>query len=75
VTGASPAPDVTVDGLAELTLEERRLRAAGIEVEGPVEHEGGDRSLYFSDPAGNRVEAWDFFTRGSDARRGVDALR
>jgi catechol-2,3-dioxygenase len=144
VTGASPASDVAVDGLAELTLEacdlheaaafyeqvvgltplsrdgdrvwlavgeharlglwspgrkefgdeggrhvhfalsvarggltalERRLRAAGVEVEGPVEHEGGDRSLYFSDPAGNRVEAWDFFTRGSGARRGVDALR
>jgi hypothetical protein len=31
--------------------------------------------VYFSDPAGNRVEAWDFFTRGSGAEDGVDALR
>jgi catechol-2,3-dioxygenase len=39
------------------TLERHDTR-----LEGPVEHEGGDRSLYFFDPAGNRVELWDFFT-------------
>lgn len=32
---------------------------------GPVEHEGGDHSLYFEDPAGNLVEAWDFFEDGT----------
>ena len=58
-----------------LTALHDRLRGAGAEVEGPVEHEGGDQSLYFFDPAGNRVEAWDFLTRGSGAERGVDALR
>jgi len=51
-----------------------RLRAAGADVEGPVEHEGGDRSLYFFDPAGNRVEAWDFFTHGDGAKDGVSGL-
>jgi catechol-2,3-dioxygenase len=48
-----------------------RLRAAGHEVEGPVEHDGGDRSLYVSDPEGNLVEAWDHFCRGGD----VDDLK
>lgn len=37
----------------------RRMRADGVEVEGPVDHPGGDRSIYFRDPAGNVVEAWD----------------
>jgi len=40
-----------------------RLERWGAEVEGPVEHEGGDRSLYVSDPEGNVVEVWDFFER------------
>jgi catechol-2,3-dioxygenase len=40
-----------------------RLRAAGAEVEGPVEHDGGDRSLYARDPEGNLAEAWDLFER------------
>jgi catechol-2,3-dioxygenase len=57
-----------LDGLA------RRLRGLGIEAEGPVEHEGGDRSLYFEDPEGNVVEAWSFFEEGDGARDGVDAL-
>jgi len=39
------------------------LRERGVEVDGPIEHEGGDRSVYFFDPAGNRVELWDFFRR------------
>jgi catechol-2,3-dioxygenase len=52
----------------------RRLRARGVEVRGPVEHEGGDRSAYFEDPAGNVVEAWDFLERGQGAREGIHAL-
>ena len=30
----------------------------------PVEHDGGDRSVYLEDPEGNVVEIWDFFGRG-----------
>jgi catechol-2,3-dioxygenase len=41
-----------------------RLRAHGAEVEGPLEHDGGDRSLYVRDPEGNVVEAWDHVERG-----------
>jgi catechol-2,3-dioxygenase len=62
---------VGADGLDALSA---RLRDGGIEVEGPVEHEGGDRSVYFSDPAGNRVELWDFFRDGDGAEEGVMAL-
>jgi catechol-2,3-dioxygenase len=51
-----------------------QLRDAGVEVRGPVEHDGGDRSIYFRDPAGNVVEAWDFFEHGEGAREGVEAL-
>jgi catechol-2,3-dioxygenase len=50
------------------------LRERGVEVEGPIEHEGGDRSAYFFDPAGNRVELWDFFRDGDGAEEGVMAL-
>lgn len=50
------------------------VRERGTEVEGPVEHEGGDRSAYFFDPAGNRVELWDFFRDGDGAEDGVMAL-
>jgi catechol-2,3-dioxygenase len=50
------------------------LRRRGIEVQGPIEHGGGDRSVYFSDPAGNRVELWDFFRDGDGAEDGVMAL-
>jgi catechol-2,3-dioxygenase len=39
------------------------LREAGSEVEGPVAHDGGDRSIYLFDPEGNRVELWDYFER------------
>jgi catechol-2,3-dioxygenase len=52
----------------------RRLREDGAEVRGPVEHPGDDRSIYFRDPAGNLVEAWDFFHHGDGAREGVEAL-
>jgi catechol-2,3-dioxygenase len=51
-----------------------RLGARGIPVRGPVEHPGGDRSIYLSDPEGNVVEVWDFFERGQGAQRGTDAL-
>jgi catechol-2,3-dioxygenase len=51
-----------------------RLEGLGVDVRGPEEHPGGDRSLYFEDPEGNVVEVWDFFERGEGARRGTDAL-
>src|SRR5215204_6478776 len=38
-----------------------RVRELGVPVEGPVTHDGGDRSLYVTDPEGNVVEAWDLF--------------
>jgi catechol-2,3-dioxygenase len=51
------------------------LDSLGVEFRGPVEHDGGDRSLYFDDPEGNVVEAWDFFERGEGASDGVEALK
>ena len=45
------------------------LEAAEVSFRGPEEHDGGDRSIYVEDPAGNVVEVWDFF-----ARRPVAAL-
>ena len=51
-----------------------QLGEHGVQVRGPVEHEGGDESLYFEDPEGNLVEAWDFFEDGDGAREGVAAL-
>jgi catechol-2,3-dioxygenase len=52
----------------------RRLSGCA-SVKGPVEHPGGDRSIYVEDPEGNVVEVWDFFRRGDGAREGVGALR
>ena len=52
-----------------------RLAEHRYEYRGPVEHDGGDRSLYVEDPEGNLVEVWDFFERGKGAREGVAALR
>jgi len=52
-----------------------RLDELGVEHRGPVEHAGGDRSVYFADPEGNVVETWDFFQHGAGARAGVEALR
>ncbi len=43
-----------------------RLERHGATVRGPIEHEGGDRSIYVEDPEGNVVEVWDFFRRGRD---------
>jgi hypothetical protein len=45
------------------------LEARGAPVGGSEEHDGGDRSIYVEDPAGNIVEVWDFF-----ARRPIEAL-
>ena len=59
----------------ELDRLVRELLARGVSYEGPVEHEGGDRSVYFKDPEGNVVEAWDFFEHGEGGRDGVDALK
>lgn len=52
----------------------QRLSTLGIEFRGPVEHPGGDRSLYLEDPADNVVELWDFFLSGEGATEGVRAL-
>lgn len=57
-----------------LELLRRRLEDLGIGYRGPVEHEGGDRSLYVEDPEGNVVEIWDFFHRAEGRRDGVEAL-
>jgi catechol-2,3-dioxygenase len=46
-----------------LDYKRDRLRERGVEVNGPVEHPGGDRSIYFTDPEGNVAELWDFFER------------
>jgi catechol-2,3-dioxygenase len=51
-----------------------RLGELGVEHRGPVEHDGGDHSLYFADPEGNLVEAWDFFEDGDGEQDGVAAL-
>ena len=58
----------TLDDLVE------RIRGRGVELKGPVEHPGGDRSIYVEDPEGNVTEVWDFFERGEGARDGTEAL-
>jgi catechol-2,3-dioxygenase len=50
------------------------LHAAGAPCRGPVEHGGGDRSLYTEDPEGNVLEIWDYFHDGDGAQEGVDGL-
>src|ERR1700761_8109445 len=42
----------------------RELAADGHELEGPVVHDGGDRSIYMFDPEGNRGELWDIHRGG-----------
>jgi catechol-2,3-dioxygenase len=61
-------------GAGELTRTARRLRSVGASARGPVEHSGGDRSLYVEDPEGNVVELWEFFVDGDGAREGVAPL-
>jgi catechol-2,3-dioxygenase len=63
----SASPD-GLDGIAG------RLRNSGVGFRGPVEHPGGDRSIYVEDPEGNVVEVWNFFEHEDGAREGVDAL-
>jgi catechol-2,3-dioxygenase len=58
----------------QLRVVERQLHELGVPTRGPVEHDGGDRSLYFEDPEGNVVEVWDFFEHGDGADAGVAAL-
>ena len=65
---AFKAPAGTLDAVAA------RLRRRRLEVSGPTEHEGGDRSLYVRDPEGNVVEVWDFFHDGDGASEGSAAL-
>jgi catechol-2,3-dioxygenase len=48
---------------ADLDALPDRLARHGVEHRGPVEHEGGDRSLYLEDPEGNVVEFWDHYMR------------
>jgi catechol-2,3-dioxygenase len=57
-------------------LDELAERWHGLELSfrGPVEHPGGDRSLYLEDPEGNVLEVWDFFEGGDGAEEGVEAL-
>jgi catechol-2,3-dioxygenase len=59
---------------ASATCWFKPLAAVGVDYHGPVEHDGGDRSVYFEDPEGNVVEAWDFFEHSDGARDGVEAL-
>jgi catechol-2,3-dioxygenase len=59
------------DGLDALVA---RLDEHGHDYRGPVEHDGGDRSLYVEDLEGNVVEVWDFFERGQGRREGAAAL-
>jgi len=51
-----------------------RVRESGVSLKGPVEHPGGDRSIYLDDPEGNVVEVWDFFERGEGLEQGTEAL-
>jgi catechol-2,3-dioxygenase len=61
-------------GPGRLDAVRERLDALGVACRGPVEHEGGDRSIYARDPDGNVVEVWDFFDHGEGETRGVAAL-
>ena len=62
---------VTRGGLQALT---ERLEELGVGHRGPVDHDGGDRSLYFEDPEGNLVEVWDYFEDGDGRVEGVAGL-
>ena len=61
-------------GPAGLDAVTERLEGLDVSFRGPVEHPGGDRSVYVEDPEGNVVEVWDFFEHGDGAADGVDAL-
>ena len=38
-------------------------------------HDGEDRSIYFEDPEGNVVEAWDYFRTRAGEALGIDGLK
>lgn len=61
-------------GRGELSALSARLQEQEISCRGPVEHPGGDRSVYLEDPEGNVVEVWGFFEHGEGDREGVRAL-
>jgi catechol-2,3-dioxygenase len=61
-------------GRGQLDTLAARLHSLRVSHRGPVEHPGGDRSIYVEDPEGNVVEVWEFFVDGEGGRRGVDAL-
>jgi catechol-2,3-dioxygenase len=50
-----------------------QLRDAGQDFEGPIVHDGGDRSIYLFDPEGNRLEIWDYFRE--DVEDDIERLR
>jgi catechol-2,3-dioxygenase len=52
----------------------QRLRAAETDFRGPVEHEGGDRSLYWTDPDGHCGEAWELFAGDGTTEDVQDSL-
>jgi catechol-2,3-dioxygenase len=58
----------------ELFTIAQRARQRGVPCEGPVEHDGGDLSLYLRDPEDDIVELWDFFVDAAGAQDGVAAL-
>jgi len=61
-------------GPAGLDALAGRLDEHGHGYRGPIEHDGGDRSLYVEDLEGNVVEVWDFFEQGEGRRDGAAAL-
>jgi catechol-2,3-dioxygenase len=70
VTFASPSPS----GGGNCWPSRTGSGSSTSSTKGPVEHPGGDHSLYFADPEGNVVEVWDFFEDGDGAEEGVMAL-
>jgi catechol 2,3-dioxygenase-like lactoylglutathione lyase family enzyme len=45
-----------VESLAHLEKAHQRLQAAGVDVVGPLDHDGWVKSIYFFDPNGARME-------------------
>jgi catechol 2,3-dioxygenase-like lactoylglutathione lyase family enzyme len=44
------------DSLESLDATQKRLQEYGVEVKGPVDHEGWSKSIYFEDPNGLQLE-------------------
>ena len=64
-TLAEPSPNtprwcnhmaLQVKSVEDLEQAQRRLQAAGVEVVGPLHHDGYVKSIYFADPNGARME-------------------